>query len=407
MVNKEVSNDLSVNFRVYHGKLFAALINQFGAHHIDDIEDVIQNTLLKAMKAWKTDETPQKRESWLFIVARNEMLNLIKSRNSKESIHKEAVEPVSQATAVEDLRFRTIQFIVSQNHLSKKAKVLITLKHVFGLNTMEISQATLTKEEAINKLVTRTKTSLASQHYSGNLEEIEIELSSDDIHVIEEILYGLFTIGFDSFDTKKNKIVNEDLCLEALSIAKLLQDTYSLDSTSNLVALFCFHLARIPAKVQNGQLVSFIKQNRELWNKELIASAYHFLRKPSELDVYYLEALIISKHMASNLLDQNHWRDVTRFYRYWNALTPSKLIELNLAYCLLMAGENEAAIETIQALEDQFPHDHLYYKLIRAELVKDENPNLYKSMIEAAIEGLDHELRQSYLAKMLSNSQDQ
>ncbi len=401
MINRNVAEDLSSNFRVYHGKLYAALLNQFGIAYVDDIEDVIQNTLLKAMRIWKPHDTPQKKENWLFIVAKNEMVNLINSTNRKNDLLHKKMNPGDTETTLEDLRLNTILFIATQSKLSRKAKVLLVLKNIFGLHVHEISNATLISEEAVHKLINRTKKKLINTVSHRSMDNLSALIDNTTKDTVEEILYAVFTIGFDSFDKKKNSVVNDDLCLESISLTKLLLETCGHVSTQNLLALLCFHTSRLPAKVNNGQLVSFADQKREHWNKELLNMAFHFLKEPKELHPFYLEALIISRHMSANELNREHWQSIVTLYKLWTSISNSPLIRLNMAYSLYMAGDAIKANELIESIKHQLPANHTYLSLVRAEMIKQESIQDYRSMVQTIIDGMDHELRKEYLKKAL------
>jgi RNA polymerase sigma-70 factor (ECF subfamily) len=73
----------NVNYRALYGKLFSGLLHHFGIKYVSEIEDAIQNTFLKSLKVWKQGNLPNHKENWLYIVARNDIVNQIKKR--KES----------------------------------------------------------------------------------------------------------------------------------------------------------------------------------------------------------------------------------------------------------------------------------------------------------------------------------
>lgn len=401
MINDQVGAELSSNFRVLHGRLYSALLSQFGVKYIDDIEDVIQNTFLKALKTWKPGKIPEKKESWLFIVAKNEMINYIKSLESKRNAALESDQLEEAESTLRDLRLETILFISDQEELSIKAKTILILKNVFGLHVKEICNTTLISEEAIHKLVNRTNKKL--QGIDRDSFELDQEVSEEKVRVVVDILYAVFAIGFDSFDTKANKIVNDDLCLEALSLARLLTQRHPTDVCSNLIALFCFHISRIPAKVDNGELVSFQKQDREKWDRDLINLGFKYLRKPQVLHPFYLEALITSRHMSTVDFTTNHWKEIVKLYKLWSLISDSPLIKLNMAYSLFLAGELTESQELLTALEEALPENHFYLDMVKAEMLKENSPADYEKIIRSKVNDLDHELRRDFLMKKLND----
>jgi len=405
MINDEIGAELSSSFRVLHGKLYAALLGQFGIIYVDEIEDVIQNTFLKALKTWKPGKIPGNKESWLFIVARNDMLNYIKSLEARRKLAAEN-EAEAQESELHDLRLETILFLCEQEDLSDKATILLVLKNVFGLHVKEISNATLMSEEAIHKLVNRTNKKLQGTDRKPFESEAR-KVNENQVSIVIEILYGVFSIGFDSFDKKANKIVNDDLCLEALALAQLLHKRLASDVTSNLISLFCFHLARIPSKVYEGQLVPFIKQNRENWDRDFLNVAFQYLKKPEELNPFYLEALITSRHMSAEELGSEHWKEIVKLYKLWQMISDSPLVKLNLTYSLYLAGEVDESKELIQSLEKMLPQNHVYFSLIKAEMIKHERQEDYQQIVQKVIDGLDHEMRKDFLTQKLKDNQNE
>ena len=73
------------SYRAFYGKLFAALFGQFGPSFVNEIEDAIQNSFYKSLKSWKPNQVPNNKENWLFIVARNDVLNQIKKESKLRS----------------------------------------------------------------------------------------------------------------------------------------------------------------------------------------------------------------------------------------------------------------------------------------------------------------------------------
>ncbi|MEM7511839.1 MAG: sigma-70 family RNA polymerase sigma factor, partial [Bacteroidota bacterium] len=158
MKNDSLENTLSANFRVYHGKLFSALLDRFGTVYVQEVEDALQNAFLKAVKSWKPDRVPQNPEGWLYTVAKNDLLNEMKKM--KRQPLEGATSDRHDSAPLEDLRLKTLLFLAMNEELSYSAKVLFILKNVFGLHVREISESTLLSEEAIYKQVSRARKKL-------------------------------------------------------------------------------------------------------------------------------------------------------------------------------------------------------------------------------------------------------
>lgn len=395
------SSIVTDSYRRYYGKLFSALFGQFGVKYVTEIEDAIQNSFLKSLKSWKPSRIPKNKENWLFIVARNDLLNQIKKQNRLASethiiVNEEAEHPF------EDLRLGTILFLAKSKHVSYKAKVLFILKNIFGLHVKEISEATLLSQEAIYKSINRAKKGFGNSSIDGISEFDMKHCKGREVNIAEEILYAVFNIGFDSFNEKVKTIVNEDLCLEALALAKIVSDKFQQISTKNLLALFSFHLARIPAKVQNDRIVSFFEQDKRLWSTELIKLGFHYLEKPKHLDKYYLESLIASKHMMATEANTDHWDEIITLYELLISLTPSAIIKLNLCYCLNKVNRTEEAMDLLQKVEKELPSEHIYFSLVKANLSKNSNTSDLGISIDQVLKNIKQEIRRTYILENMT-----
>lgn len=385
------------NYRALYGKLFSGLLNQFGTNYVSEIEDAIQNSFLKSLKIWTQNNVPSNRENWLFIVARNDVLNQIKKQKENHNFSVEQFEDTSSISNETDLRLQTITFISALENVSNQAKILYILKNIFGLGILEIADSTLINQEAIYKSINRTKKNIQFEFNNKTIELHSIKANPKAISIVEEILYAVFNIGFDSFNEKMKSIVNEDLCLEAFALTKLLVNQYQSESTSNLLALFCFHIARIPAKIENGKLISFFNQNREKWNKELFNLGFHYLKKPKEISKFYLEAIIISKYMSISELTQNDWIEIVKLYEMMQKVSQSPIVKLNYCFCLSKIGKNENALVILSEIKKELPNGYIYFSLVKAKILKEINPKKADDLFISVMNKMNQKIRKEYL----------
>lgn len=395
-MTNETHSLIESNYRAFYGKLFSALIKQFGVNYVDKIEDAIQNSFYKSLKSWKPNQLPKSKENWLYIVARNDVINQIKKENKTHSGFL-FIESKKSEFVNDDLRLQTILFISNLNNISAQAKVIFILKNIFGLNIKEISESTLLSEDAIYKGINRTKKSLQLEFGNKSFYIIFQETKTKRLEVVEEILYAVFNIGFDSFDEKNNSIVNDDLCLEALSLVKLLSNEFNQESTKNLLSLFCFHIARIPAKVVDNKFISFFEQDKTKWNNELIELGFSYLQKPDKLDKFYLEALITSKYMIATSYNIEHWMEIIKLYELLTKLSNSPIIKLNLCYCLYKAQRTDDALKLLDTIKNEFPNKHIYFSLVKANIIKETDPKKSGKIMSSVLNNINHAIRKEYI----------
>ncbi|KYP15325.1 DUF6596 domain-containing protein [Flavihumibacter sp. CACIAM 22H1] len=385
------------HFRVVYGKLYAALLSQFGSRYMAEMEDAIQNSMLKFLQLGRQHKIPENSENWLYIVARNDLLSQLK----KQQVYNYAVSEFAgehfSGTGTFDLRLQTIIFLSALKNISGQVKLFFILKNIFGLSVAEISSATLIGQEAIYKSINRAKKAIQLAYRGTEIELSQLEATEPTVLLVEEVLYSVFNIGFDSFSEKTKDIVNEDLCLEAMALAKLLLKQYKYLSTSNLLALFCFHAARIKAKVQDGKFVSFFHQNRQKWSPDLLTLAFSYLRKPEKLNRVYIEALIVSKYMASSQLTQANWMEIVGLYELLQKIAPSPIIQLNYCFCLGQTGRTEEALKVLADIERKLPEAYIYFSLLKANLLKAIDPTESEELYRTALKKINQQIRKDYL----------
>lgn len=386
------------DYRSLSGRLFSALLSRFGTDYITEIEDAVQNSFLKSLKITDQKKKPDNLENWLFIVARNDLLNQIKNKKEKHDTESFLPEQGDQpADQQKDLRLQTILFIASMDIISAQSKIIFALKNIFGLSVAEIHSCTLLSEEAVYKRAGRTKKNMRRQYHSKPMDLQLIGQKKETAVIAEEILYSVFNIGFDSFSEKTQDIVNMDLCLEAFSLARLLFKEFKLDSTSNLLAVFSLHTARIPAKIENGKLIPFFNQNRKKWNHELFRLGVQYLKKPKTATRFYIEALIALKYMTIETFGENDWNDIINLYQLLLQISPSPVVKLNCCYCLSRTGNTAAALEMLAQAEKELPGRHVYFNIVKAKILAETNPAESADLFSSIFNELSQKIRKEYL----------
>lgn len=401
-MKNETTSIVESNYRILYGKLFAALFRQFGAKYVSEIEDAIQNSFYKSLKSWKPQHVPENKENWLFIVARNDVLNQIQKENRFQSSAPFWADEDPEIPN-EDLRLKTILFLTKSKKVSSKTKVMFVLKNIFGLHIKEISESLLLSQDAIYKSINRAKNDFRESARDANFELTFEETTETEVALAEEILYAVFNIGFDSFSDKIKSTINEDICLEALALGKLLSTKFQTVRTKNLLALFCFHLARIPAKVQNDKFISFFEQDKSLWNEDFVKLGFHYLEKPERLNKYYLEALIASKHMMTPKPSVEHWNEVSKLYQLLLTLANSPITKLNLCYCLSKAQRTEEAIELLEMVENELPHEHIYLSLVKANIVENKKSKASDKIIIDVLKNIHQKIRREFILENMAS----
>lgn len=341
-------------FRHESGKLVAALTNVFGPHQLQLAEDVTQEALLKALEHWKFHGVPANPSAWLFTVARNKALDilrtkryektfaaeisaLLKSEYTAGTVLKETLDP----SRIEDEQLRMI-FVCCHPALPPEAQVALTLKTLCGFSVAEIAHAFLTQEETITKRLYRARETLRAEKVAFTLpadHETQTRLES-----VLLVIYLIFNEGYHA--ARHPNLVREDLVEEALRLGYLIIQNQELQQPPvyALLALMCFHTARLPSRLSaTGDFVPLKEQDRSKWNLELLQKGREFLERGSAgqyLTAYHLEAAIAYEHSVARQYADTNWARIIQLYDWLLRLKPAPLIQLNR---LIAIGEWKGA----------------------------------------------------------------
>ncbi|MGE0567017.1 MAG: RNA polymerase sigma factor, partial [Bacteroidia bacterium] len=209
---------------------------------------------------------------------------------------------------------------------------IITLNILCGFGVPEISNALLMNDEAVKKALTRSKASL--RKLDNILQTHIITQSIERIETVQTILYLMFNEGYKT--TRGKEAINNDLCFEAIRLAKLLGgDNKALNNeTSALLALMFFNLSRFPARLNSeGEWLTLEEQDRDQWNKVFIEEGYHYLKEATQTNTltrFHLEAIIASLHCSASTFEETNWTKISWLYAQLEKIEPSSpLIKLN------------------------------------------------------------------------------
>ncbi|HWY38920.1 MAG TPA: sigma factor, partial [Bacteroidia bacterium] len=87
MENKQQINELVDHlFRHEAGKMVAVLTRVFGFKNIEQAEDVVHDTMLKALETWKFGKIPENPQAWLYSSAKNKAIDLLRRQQLKYKI---------------------------------------------------------------------------------------------------------------------------------------------------------------------------------------------------------------------------------------------------------------------------------------------------------------------------------
>jgi len=76
--NKKINRRLTEHFfRNEYGKMGSVITRYIGTENVETAEDIVQETLLKAVDLWQHNGLPKNPQAWLFTTAKNLTLNIL------------------------------------------------------------------------------------------------------------------------------------------------------------------------------------------------------------------------------------------------------------------------------------------------------------------------------------------
>ncbi|MEM8999047.1 MAG: sigma-70 family RNA polymerase sigma factor [Bacteroidota bacterium] len=395
-MQQPLANQVDHLFRNEYGRVVAIMTNRYGISYVEQIEDVVQDSFLKAMQVWGYQEVPQNPTAWLFRVANNAMIDKLRKGKKMDYVgdvpHVEKEDQTKEVATQSELSDSQLKLIFACCHpsLSKEYQIILSLKLIGGFSNKELAEALLKKEGAVAKSFTRAKKKFKAEVQMLKI-PVEMGLQSR-LFVVLRVIYLLFTEGYAA--TSGAQMLKKDICYEALRLALLLREnTYCQHANLEaLIALMCFHAARFDARLDDdNELVTLAHQDRALYNQELVRIGVYHLENSntgnSTPSNYHFEAAISYYHCTAKTYDETDWENILRFYDLHLQRYYSPIVALNRMVPFAKVNGPKKALVALEELErsDNFETNGLFYA-IKAELMVDVgDQKAYRSTLQKAI----------------------
>ena len=347
----------------------AVLTRIVGIQNLDLAQDLVQDTLLKAINTWKIKGIPENPSGWLYTVAKRKAIDAIR----QQKIHHEIESNLARAFKsewtlaptvkhlffeheIEDSQLR-MMFACCHPSIPYESQIALTLKTLCGLSVSEIAHSFLTNEETITKRLYRAKEKIRE-------EKIDLEIPSaatltSRLESVLHSLYLLFTEGYNS--SHPDQLIRHDLCEEAMRLCLLLtrNSLTDLPNARALLALMCFQASRADARLDSsGNIILLKDQDRKLWNRPLIEKGTEYLNASANgelLSEYHLEAAIAACHAQVGTFEETDWKRILGLYEILSSIKSDPIVEMNQAIVLGFAetaAKGLAKLKTIKGLEN-------------------------------------------------------
>jgi RNA polymerase sigma factor (sigma-70 family) len=362
-------------FRHEFGRLVAVLSRRFGLARVELCEDAAQTALLRAVQAWSGRGVPDDKGAWLYRVAHNHVLDVL--RHERRGVEAGGIElEVADARAlsggagaggaysddatpavyleheVRDDELRLL-FVCADPALARESQLMLALKVLCGFSGDEIARRLFQSSDAVRKRLQRARAALRDSALAVSAPDVSD--FADRLPAVLQMLYVLFTEGYSS--AEPDRLIRRDLCEEAVRLALLLaaHPIGALPEVDALLALFYMHSARFEARIDGaGGMLVLEEQDRSLWDRELIEIGLSYLYRAASGDRFsrfHVEAAIAAEHCLAQSYAETRWSEVTRLYEALDRMAPSPLNTLNRAIALAEWQGPERALEVLEALK--------------------------------------------------------
>jgi RNA polymerase sigma-70 factor (ECF subfamily) len=364
------ATELDRVFRHESGRVVATLVRLLG--DIDLAEEAVQEAFVVAAEKWPITGVPANPGGWITTTARNRAIDRLRREASRSDRHSEAAllhayEPPAPVGPVKDDRLRLI-FTCCHPALAPTAQVALTLRLLCGLQTPDIARMFLVPEATMSQRLLRAKNKIKAAKIPYRVPG-DAELP-DRLPPVLSVLYLTFTEGYSA--TSGDALIREDLCAEAIRLARLLVELMPDEPEAvGLLALLLLTESRRKARTAaDGSPILLSDQDRARWDRGLIEEGQTLVRaclRRNSPGPYQLQAAINAVHSDATTAEATDWRQVLALYDHLLGLTPTPVVALNRAVALAEVDGPAAGL----AVVDTLPLEHYqFFHATRAEFLR-------------------------------------
>jgi RNA polymerase sigma-70 factor (ECF subfamily) len=361
----------------------AALVRNF--RDLDAAEEAFQEACLRALKHWPRNGPPRDAAAWLIMVARNAGIDSVRKQSRLEPLPAEEVisdrsdVEAAEADRIDEADYRDdilrLLFVCCHPDLPATQQIALALRIVSGLSVKQIARAFLVSEAAMEQRITRAKARIASGQVPfetpGPIERAE------RLAAVAAMIYLLFNEGYTTNVAEQG--AKTALCEEAIRLARLLLRLFPTEpEIMGLTALLLLQHARAAARFDaDGAVVLLEHQNRDLWDRRLIAEGLALIdkairhRRPGP---YQVQAAIAALHARAPSFAETDWDEIGQLYGTLERMQPSPVVTLNRAVAVWRSRGAAEALALIEPLASKLD-GYFYFHGARGAFLKELGRN--------------------------------
>jgi len=337
----------------------AALVRYF--RDLDVAEEAFQEACLRALKSWPKNGPPRDAAAWLIMVGKNAAIDTVRRQRREQPLpQEEEISDLSDVEAstvarIDEADYRDdilrLLFVCCHPELPATQQIALALRIVSGLSTRQIARAFLVSDDAMEQRITRAKARVAKANVP--FEAPSAIDRSERLAAVAAMLYLLFNEGYTAgvADAGSRATLSD----EAIRLCRLLLRLFPAEpEIMALTALLLLQHARAQARFDSaGSVVLLEEQDRQLWDKKLIAEGLALVdkalrhRRPGP---YQVQAAIAGLHARAERPQDTDWAQIDLLYGALERMQPSPVVSLNRAVAAAKVRGAQAALAMIEPL---------------------------------------------------------
>lgn len=145
-------------FRRYHQSLYRFCLTILG--NPEDAQDALQNTMMKVMRALPGEERKIELKPWLYRIAHNESIDLLRRRRETRELDVEQIAPGYGLAEDVATRERLRRLLVDLQELPERQREVLVMRELVGLDFEEIGTALATTDAVARQTLYEARQSL-------------------------------------------------------------------------------------------------------------------------------------------------------------------------------------------------------------------------------------------------------